>query len=123
VRVDVPFDPRGGEAVPDPLASVEARPLVDGRAVVSLAGVVDGALRAELDQALRRALARDPEELVVDLSQAVALDSAALGALVVAGKRVNARGGRIVFTEANRAVARIFEITGLNRVFRVERAG
>lgn len=106
----------------DPPARIEARVLGDGKAVVALWGVVDADSHQALEAAIDSVLATDLDELVVDLSRTIMVDSVTLGTLVYAAKRVSGGGGTILFSGANPAVHRAFEITGLNRVFAVDRA-
>lgn len=104
----------------DPPARVEARVVGDGKAVVALSGVVDAESHEALERALASVLDDDLDELVVDLSRTIMVDSVTLGTLVYAAKRVSGCGGTILFSGANPAVHRAFEITGLNRVFAVD---
>jgi anti-anti-sigma factor len=106
----------------DPPARVETRVVGDRKAVVALSGVVDAEAHDALEGALASVLASDLDELVVDLSRTVMVDSVTLGTLVYAAKRVSGNGGTILFSGANPAVHRAFEITGLSRVFAVDRA-
>ncbi|WP_283138037.1 STAS domain-containing protein [Rhizohabitans arisaemae] len=78
--------------------------------------------RGEIDllgaQALRKAMADEPaRHVIVDLSQVTFCDASGLGALVAARKRLLAEGGSIQVVGANTHIRRLFEITGLDRVF------
>jgi anti-sigma B factor antagonist len=64
---------------------------------------------------LEQALAADALDVVVDLSGTDALDSAALGSIVLALKHVRRRGGSLAVMGAAGDVRRLFEVTGLAR--------
>jgi anti-sigma B factor antagonist len=95
---------------------------VGGALVVTACGELDlyGAesLRTEIDRVLDRRGTR----LVVDLLGVSFIDSTALGVLVGAAKRVRAEGGRIVLVSDDPRTLRVFEITGLDGVFTLERS-
>ena len=58
----------------------------------------------------------DAELVVVDLQQITFIDSAGLGALVGAHRRMRERGGRLRIVRPPPLVARAFELTGLDEV-------
>ena len=90
--------------------------------VVALAGELDigtsERLETELDALHRRAARR----IVVDLLGVTFLGSVGLGLLTRAAKRTRALGGECVLVSDDPRVLRVFEITGLDRVFRIERS-
>ena len=55
--------------------------------------------------------------IVVDLSSATFIDSTTLGVLVGGVKRLRANDGQLSLVCSDRNITKIFEITGLNRVF------
>jgi anti-sigma B factor antagonist len=59
-------------------------------------------------------------EVVVDLLGVSFLDSAALGVLVGTMKRLRAEGGRLVLVTDDPRTLRVFQVTGLDRVFPLE---
>jgi anti-sigma B factor antagonist len=61
----------------------------------------------------------EPREVVVDLADARLVDSAALGALVDAARRLRARGGELVLATDDAVVLKMLDVTGLARLFRV----
>ena len=71
--------------------------------------------------ALKRRIADAIEEghgtLVVDLTQATFVDSTTLGVLVGAKKRVAPAGGSVTVVCPHNEVRRLFDLTGINRVF------
>jgi anti-sigma B factor antagonist len=86
--------------------------------VVTIEGELDVAtvpgVRAELD----RIEGEGGRELIVDLLAVPFVDSVALGLLVETSKRLTSRGGVFTIVCDDRRIARIIEITGLERVLR-----
>jgi anti-anti-sigma factor len=99
---------------------------VEGRTVVTTCGEVDVAsapmLRAALHQvqAAPDGAVRDGT-LVVDLSAVTFLDASALGVLAAAAMHARRSGGRVVLRDPTPIAVKLLEITGLLRVFLVER--
>lgn len=89
--------------------------------VVSAAGELDLASREALDRELAAALDRGCRRLIVDLTGVTFIDSAAMGALVLNARRLPDDGGCVVVTDDPR-ILRVFEITGLDRTFEIERS-
>ena len=87
--------------------------------VVSVTGDLDLATAPQLRDELARAVAEGGTEIVVDLVRVPIVDSVALGVLVEASKRTKARGGVLRVVCDDRRIARIIEITGLDRVLRL----
>ena len=88
-----------------------------GIAVVSPAGAVDTATAYILQNALIEAIARAPNLLVVDMTGVDFIDSAGLGVLVMALKRMTQRRAALRLVVPDPHVREIFEYTGLERVF------
>jgi anti-anti-sigma factor len=61
--------------------------------------------------------------LVVDLGAVTYLDSTALGAIVAVRKRQREHGGDVIVTNANRRLAKIFQLTGPNEVIEINGLG
>lgn len=87
--------------------------------VVTVAGDLDVATAPKLSSELVRASSEGATEIVVDLLRVPFVDSVALGVLVEASKRTTAGGGVFRVVCHDRRIARIIEITGLHRVFRL----
>lgn len=87
--------------------------------VVTVVGELDVATAPELREELDRIAARGGRETVVDLLAVSFVDSTALGILVEASRKLKARGGSLRIVCDDRRIARIMEITGLDRVLRV----
>jgi anti-sigma B factor antagonist len=86
--------------------------------VVTVEGELDVATVPALRDELTRIDGEGAQDIVVDLLAVPFLDSAALGLLVEWSKRMQARGGVFRLVCADRRIARIIEITGLERVLR-----
>jgi anti-sigma B factor antagonist len=87
-----------------------------GYAVVTVAGEVDVTTASYLRDPLDDLVARGVVEHVVDLRAVTFLDSTGLGILVADHKAVCARGGSLQIIYAPGFVARVFRLTGVDRV-------
>jgi anti-sigma B factor antagonist len=86
--------------------------------VVTIEGELDVATVPSLRDELSRIHHEGGRELVIDLLAVPFVDSVALGLLVERSKRMQARGGVLTIVCDDRRIARILEITGLERVLR-----
>jgi anti-sigma B factor antagonist len=86
--------------------------------VISLAGEVDLYTAPEFKQQLE-VIGQGGKEVVVDLSDTTFIDSTTLGVLVGGVKRLRPNGGQLVLVCSDRNITKIFEITGLDRVFAI----
>ena len=91
--------------------------LSDGAYVISLAGEVDLYTAPEFKQQLLEVIAQGAKEVIVDLSSTTFIDSTTLGVLVGGVKRLRPNDGRLSLVCSDRNITKIFEITGLDRVF------
>jgi anti-sigma B factor antagonist len=87
--------------------------------VVSLAGEVDLYTAPEFKQQLLEVVAEGARQVVVDFTDATFIDSTTLGVLVSGLKRLRANDGELSLVCSDRNIAKIFEITGLDRVFSI----
>jgi anti-sigma B factor antagonist len=90
--------------------------------VVVARGELDVAAAPALRDAVEVAVDGGGRRLVADLAAVTFLDSAALGVLVTSAKQLRAAGGELVVVTDDPRIVRIFEITGLDDVVRVERS-
>jgi anti-sigma B factor antagonist len=93
--------------------------LSDGAYVISLAGEVDLYTAPEFKQQLLEVIAQGASEVIVDLSSTTFIDSTTLGVLVGGVKRLRPNDGRLSLVCSDRNITKIFEITGLDRVFEI----
>lgn len=89
----------------------------DGTEILSVSGELDLATHAELRGAIRELLMSGPAEIVVDLSETTFIDSVALGTLIGARRRTYGLRGGLAVIIGDGQVARVFELTGLDKVF------
>ena len=85
--------------------------------VIALAGEVDLYTAPELKQQLLEVIGQGAKEVVVDLSDTTFIDSTTLGVLVGGVKRLRPNGGQVTLVCSDRNITKIFEITGLDKVF------
>jgi len=91
----------------------------DGETVVRAAGELDVNTAPELREQLARLIAADTSLIVVDLADVSFVDSTALSVLVSALKRLRQADGDLELASPNPSVRRVFEITGLTRLFTI----
>jgi anti-sigma B factor antagonist len=87
--------------------------------VVALAGEIDLYTCPEFKQELLRVIADGATLVVVDLTKTTFIDSTALGVIIRGVERLKQRDGRLVVVCADPNIVKIFEVTGLNRVFSI----
>ena len=87
--------------------------------VISLAGEVDLYTAPEFKQQLLDVIAQGAHEVVVDFSDTTFIDSTTLGVLVGGVKRLRTNDGQLSLVCSDRNITKIFEITGLDRVFTI----
>lgn len=87
--------------------------------VVTVSGDLDVNTAPRLREELVRAADEGAMEIVVDILKVPFVDSVALGVLVEASKGTRARGGVFKVVCDDLRIARIIEITGLDRIFRI----
>jgi anti-sigma B factor antagonist len=86
-------------------------------AVVSLRGEVDLYTCPELKQELFRVIADGTTLVVVDLTETTFIDSTGLGVLIRGVERARTEGGQLAVVCSDPNMTKVFEVTGLNRVF------
>jgi anti-sigma B factor antagonist len=100
---------------------VETRSPREGVAVIELGGEVDVYTSPRLKQEMVDLLNRGLVNLVVDLNGVEYLDSTGLGVLIGGLKRAREREGDLRLICDNMRILRIFEITGLTKIFDIDR--
>ena len=90
---------------------------VDDAYVIALAGEVDLYTAPEFKQQLLDVIAKGGKEVIVDFSDTTFIDSTTLGVLVGGVKRLRTNDGQLSLVCSDRNITKIFEITGLNKVF------
>src|ERR1051325_8956708 len=101
---------------------VETRNVHDSVAVIALGGEVDVYTSPRLKQEMVDLLNKGTVKLVIDLSAVEYLDSTGLGVLIGGLKRAREREGDLRLICDNLRILRIFEITGLTKIFDIYRS-
>lgn len=104
-----------------PRMSDESRPLT--LSVDQHAGVYVLEAAGDLDMSTAPQLVSEVAELgsggdvcvVVDVSQLTFIDSSGLNAIVVCGRELDARGGRLIVTAPSSHIARVFDVVALGK--------
>ena len=91
----------------------------NGSYVIALSGEVDLYTAPEFKQQLLDVIAKQAKEVIVDFSDTTFIDSTTLGVLVGGVKRLRANDGQLSLVCSDRNITKIFEITGLDRVFTI----
>jgi anti-sigma B factor antagonist len=98
---------------------IKTEQLGDGTALISLAGEVDLYTAPEFKQQLLEVIGQGAKTVLVDLTDTTFIDSTTLGVLVGGVKRLRPNGGQLALVCDDRNITKIFEITGLDRVFTI----
>jgi anti-sigma B factor antagonist len=98
---------------------VKTEELGGGRYVISLAGEVDLYTAPEFKQQLLEVIDKGGRDVIVDLTDTTFIDSTTLGVLVGGVKRLRSNEGQLSLVCSDRNITKIFEITGLDRVFTI----
>jgi len=96
--------------------------LDDDVPVISVIGEIDVATAPQLRESLHGVIAAGRATVVLNLLEVTFIDSTALGVLVGGLKRCRELGGELHVVVADARIRKIFEITGLNKVFPLARA-
>jgi anti-sigma B factor antagonist len=88
--------------------------------VVSVAGEADIHTAPEIERELKQVLRLGGRSVVLDLAEVGFIDSTVLGLMLRYQPRFRRRDGDLVIVSDDRRVIRTLEITGLDRMFRIE---
>jgi anti-sigma B factor antagonist len=89
-------------------------------AVVAISGELDMHTAERVAAKLREAVTEDDCCVVVDLLETSLVDSAGIGVLAAAARRVRSTGGTFVLATDDPQFLRTLRITGLDRLFDIE---
>ena len=98
---------------------IKTERLDDNSYVIALAGEVDLYTAPEFKQQLLEVIGQGAKDVVVDFSDTTFIDSTTLGVLVGGVKRLRLNEGQLSLVCSDRNITKIFEITGLDRVFTI----
>ena len=99
--------------------TVTPRAAGEGAQSLDLVGEVDVYTAPLLRQAIMDQVEAGTKHLLIDLTKVEYLDSTGLGILIGGVKRLKEQGGTLRLVGPSARITRIFEITGLNRIFDV----
>lgn len=85
--------------------------------VIEIGGEIDVYTAPRLRESIVAAVEAGKHRLIIDVQKVEFLDSTGLGVLVGALKRVRADGGSLDIVCTQERILKIFEITGLDKVF------
>jgi anti-sigma B factor antagonist len=98
---------------------IEDEAIDDATHVIELGGEVDLYTAPEFKERMVELIESGKKQIVVDLSKATFIDSTTLGVLVGGVKRLRTNDGQLSLVCSDRNITKIFEITGLDRVFTI----
>jgi anti-sigma B factor antagonist len=98
---------------------IKTEQLGDDAYLISLSGEVDLYTAPDFKQQLLQVIGDGAKQVIVDFSQTTFIDSTTLGVLVGGVKRLRPNGGQLSLVCSDRNITKIFEITGLDRVFTI----
>ena len=96
---------------------IEDEAVDDATHIIELGGEVDLYTAPEFKERMVELIESGKKQIVVDLSKATFIDSTTLGVLVGGVKRLRPAGGSLALVCTDDNITKIFEITGLDRVF------
>lgn len=97
---------------------LEITPKVENdRLILNLEGELDTYNCGQLRSAIVEHVEKGHVNVIVDMTGVEYIDSTGLGSLVGGLKRVSERGGTMRIVTSNAQILKVFEITGLDRVF------
>jgi anti-sigma B factor antagonist len=96
---------------------IKTEQLADEVYVISFAGEADLYTAPELKQELLEVISEGARQVIVDFSNATLIDSTTLGVLVGSLRRLAPVDGRLAIVCGQPQVAKVFELTHLDRVF------
>ena len=90
--------------------------------VVSVSGELDIATAGRFAEEFQRTAERSARRVIVDMVGLTFIDSVALGVLTEGARQLRASGGTCIVVSQDPRILRVFEITGLDRIFQIERS-
>lgn len=97
--------------------TISSASLSDDARIIRISGEIDIYSSTELKQEVTVCLARGVRILMLDLTDVEYVDSTGLGLMIGALKRLRETQGKLILINPSVRLLRVFEITGLDRVF------
>jgi anti-sigma B factor antagonist len=98
---------------------IKTEQLANDTYAISLAGEIDLYTAPEFKQQLLEVIGEGATHVIVDLTSTTFIDSTTLGVLVGGLRRLRSSDGQLTIVCSDPNITKIFEITGLDRVFDV----
>lgn len=86
---------------------------------VQLSGILDSTKASQFRTDINNIVKAGTDYVLIDLKEVTFVDSSGLGALVSALKTVRSASGKLCICSINEQVRMLFELTSMDRVFRV----
>lgn len=87
--------------------------------IFNLEGEVDVYTSTQLKQDIAQVIDQDVKFIVLNLSKVEYLDSTGLGVLIGSLKKLREKSGNLVIVSPSVRIMRVFEITGLYKIFNI----
>src|SRR4030095_15007366 len=87
--------------------------------VLPLEGDIDLHVSPAVTESLNAMIKKKPERIVIDLSRVTYIHSAGVAALILARQEVEGYGGKFFLSGLQETIRSIFEISRLDRTFRI----
>lgn len=97
--------------------NIDTYNMESGVPVITLEGEVDVYTAPQLKQQMIGLLESGAKQVIIDLTKVEYFDSTALGVLIGGLKRMRERDGNLSLICPNPRIKRVFEITGLDKIF------
>lgn len=91
----------------------------DGIVELSISGRLDAVSAVEADKDFNKIIDAGYENLLVNLDNLDYISSAGLRVLLVAAKRIQQSGGKVVLCSLSNNVREVFEISGFSSIFNI----
>jgi anti-sigma B factor antagonist len=98
---------------------VNSRPISDGAHAVEVQGEIDVYTSPRVKETINELIDQGRYNLVINLEGVRYIDSTGLGVLIGALKKVREHDGRILLICTNPQIKKIFNITGLVKIFEI----
>ncbi len=95
---------------------------ISGNTIVSIGGSLDASTAPDLDTKLQSEIKKDPEIILVNMSNLDYIASAGLGTLINANEVLRGRGGELRLCCLNDKVHKIFKLLGFLEIFSIYRS-
>jgi anti-sigma B factor antagonist len=109
--------PAGGQGEPNLNLTMHTRTPNETTCILAIEGEVDVYTSPQLKQDIIELAEKGIKHLIINLSEVEYLDSTGLGVLIGGLKRLRENDGNMALVGPGMRISRIFEITGLDKIF------